>query len=473
MRSRTGKKKKAGSGDKKPARKASAGRTSSKRTARKTSASKRPTRKSGDRKSSTKKKTASRKPTPARRKKTNRGGRVSGWLTLSLGLAALIAVLGAAAWLFMPSAPEKAPRPAAKRPAAAKPIRPAKTPKKPSPVKRFAYEVGPTRFQRRLALVDAAIMRGLAEAGVKDRNIGFLKVKNVVADAVSYERAEMGIDLNGVAPEKVEEAVLAALGDLDFGVSLTGGEGPGGQVLKVWLAKRLTHTIRLNGRAARAASKGRAAIIIDDIGYHPRGDAAFLKLDLPLTLSVLPFSPVGRKVAGEAAAKGFEVMLHLPMEPKGYPRSDPGPGALLTGMGTKELVEALIAGLNEVPQAKGVNNHMGSALTEDGKAMAVVMAELKRRGLFFIDSRTSARSRAQAEARRLGVPTARRAVFLDNVPQVEAIKAQLRRLIARAEAEGQAIAIAHPHPATLTALSQMSGELKRRLDLVPASRLTN
>jgi polysaccharide deacetylase 2 family uncharacterized protein YibQ len=214
-------------------------------------------------------------------------------------------------------------------------------------------------------------------------------------------------------------------------------------------------------------------LIIDDLGYHPRLDGRFLELDLPLTAAVLPLSPVGAKAARAASRKGMEVIVHAPMEPHDYPRVNPGPGALLTTMDRTELVTTLDKILASVPQAKGVNNHMGSKLTEDEGALKIIMSELKKKGLFFIDSRTTPFSKGFQTARKAGVKTAERSVFLDNVTDPDAIRAQLRRFAARARKEGRAIAIGHPHPQTAQVLAAMAEELKKELTLVPAGRLVN
>lgn len=404
-------------------------------------------------------------------------------LTIILALAAGL-LLAAAAWYWWPvSGPDRpATPPPAKSAAKVHPTKPQTTgPRavKPAPPLKAkpappVYEAGPDPFQRRLARLDAAVWAGLQAAGIGDGRIGFTRVVNVREGGHSFDRVELGLDLGGTDPDRVEQALLRQIGRAGVKASLTTDHENGRPVLKVWLDARLTHTLILNGhRAPPPAGRGRAAIIIDDMGHHPRRDAEFLSLGLPLTVAVLPGSAGGAKLGRTAAAQGLEVMLHLPMEPQGYPRIDPGPGALLAGMSPQELLDQLKADLAKVPQAKGVNNHMGSRLTADGPAMAVVMAELKHRGLFFVDSRTSPHSRALEMAQKHGVPAVRRTIFLDNLAQVEAVKAQLRRLIAQASGRGWAVAIGHPHRATLTALRDMAAELKQRLVIVPASALAH
>ena len=194
------------------------------------------------------------------------------------------------------------------------------------------------------------------------------------------------------------------------------------------------------------------AIIIDDLGY----DAAILneleKIDLPLTLSVLPSAPYEKEICALAKRKGWELLVHLPMEPKNYPDLDPGSNALFLHMTDEQITEMIDKYLKELPEVKGVNNHMGSAFTENEAKMIAVMSEIKKRKLFYIDSRTTRQTVAAHVAKKLGVPTASRSVFLDNDLSTEAIQLQLERLIGIAKQKNEAIAIGHPHHRTSAVL---------------------
>ncbi|HEX2163981.1 MAG TPA: divergent polysaccharide deacetylase family protein, partial [Thermoanaerobaculia bacterium] len=175
-------------------------------------------------------------------------------------------------------------------------------------------------------------------------------------------------------------------------------------------------------------------------------------LGVPLTYAVLPFETRTPEVVAALAGRRAEVLLHLPMEGRGG--ADPGPGALSAAMSRRELAAGTRAALAAVPGASGVNNHMGSVLTADPAAMRAVLAELAGRGLYFLDSRTSARSVAFATARDLGLPAAERHVFLDPDPRPEAVRGQFRRLLALARENGAAIAIGHPYPSTRAVLAE-------------------
>ena len=162
-------------------------------------------------------------------------------------------------------------------------------------------------------------------------------------------------------------------------------------------------------------------------------------------------------------------MLHLPMEPEEYPRINPGPGALLIDMTPDQLIGQLRLDLDQIPGAVGVNNHMGSRLTQDADRMNQIFSVLKKRGLFFIDSRTTEKTISRQSARLLCVPFAQRDVFIDHVQEPASIQRQLEALVRRAEAQGQAVGIAHPHTVTLEVLRERLPSIRQRLDLVPAS----
>jgi uncharacterized protein len=196
-------------------------------------------------------------------------------------------------------------------------------------------------------------------------------------------------------------------------------------------------------------------IVIDDLGESVQQARALAQLSFPVTFSVLPHNSRTREVVELARANGKDLLLHLPMEPTGYPyTANPGPGALFVGMPAHDLLSVLEDNLKRVPGAIGVNNHMGSLFTEDGPGMRTILTELKLRNLFFLDSITSPRSVAPALSRELQVGLLRRDIFLDNVQDVDLIVYQLRKAEKLAITKGLAIAIGHPYPETIQALQQ-------------------
>jgi len=234
---------------------------------------------------------------------------------------------------------------------------------------------------------------------------------------------------------------------------------------------------RKEARAARTGegSEGapKIAVIIDDVGFDVDLARSFLELKPPLTLSVLPTAPNAQAIAREAVARGAEVLLHLPMEPKESNGEGPGAGALLAKMGEEEFVETLNGHLSRIPGIKGVNNHMGSLLTEREDKMALLLRELKKRNLFYVDSRTTPQTVAYRVAVEMKVPVASRSVFLDHELSQEAMKVQWDRLLALAREQGYAVVIAHPHRETLVFLKEHLRELRSEARLVRVADIVN
>jgi polysaccharide deacetylase 2 family uncharacterized protein YibQ len=213
----------------------------------------------------------------------------------------------------------------------------------------------------------------------------------------------------------------------------------------------------------------RIAIVIDDIGYRYTDKQALL-LPGAITYSVLPHTPYGKKIAIKANAKHKEVLLHIPMEAENGKKL--GPGALTSNMNKTEIYASLNKSLVEVPFAIGINNHMGSYLTQLVEPMSWTMGFLKQHHLLFLDSKTSPYSRASIIAQKMGVPVKGRHIFLDNQLTEDYINKQFQSLIKHAKNQHFAIAIAHPHPETIKALLRLIPTLQQNnIELVPLSAL--
>jgi polysaccharide deacetylase 2 family uncharacterized protein YibQ len=222
-----------------------------------------------------------------------------------------------------------------------------------------------------------------------------------------------------------------------------------------------------------AGARPRVAIIIDDIGYDRGLARRFMAFDVPLTFSVLPESPFKDTLVKEIRGRGLELMLHQPMQPREYPEVNPGPGALLSAMSADELIAQLERNLDRLPGVRGVNNHMGSQLTTESSRMYQVFSVLKKRNLYFVDSRSTAATVCRPSARMFQVPFAERDIFLDHFQDARFIRKQFRQLVKEARKHGQAVAIAHPHRVTVDIFKEMLPELQRQVELVPASQLVH
>jgi polysaccharide deacetylase 2 family uncharacterized protein YibQ len=217
----------------------------------------------------------------------------------------------------------------------------------------------------------------------------------------------------------------------------------------------------------------RVAIIIDDLGYDRKIAEKLSKLDAVLTFSILPHSPYQKDIARLSQAKGFDTILHLPMEPIEYPSVDPGPGTLLTSMTPDQLLRELEIDLDAVPFIRGVNNHMGSRMTAESSQMYQIFSILKKRGLFFIDSRTTRDTLCRPSARLFQIPFAQRDIFLDHKQDKEFIRRQIKKLVQIAKRNGQAVGIGHPHSITYKVLREMLPYLQKEVQLVPTSDIVH
>ncbi|MGF1591993.1 MAG: divergent polysaccharide deacetylase family protein [Kiloniellaceae bacterium] len=221
---------------------------------------------------------------------------------------------------------------------------------------------------------------------------------------------------------------------------------------------------------APADGRPMIAIVLDDVGVSRRGAERAIALPGPLTLAFMTYAD-GLPAMTEAARRaGHELMLHVPMQPLSE-AIDPGPNVLSDDLSRAELMQRLTWGLDRFEGYVGINNHMGSRFTASPEGMALVMAELKARGLLFLDSLTAGNSVAGEWAARSGVPYAVRDVFLDNEPgDPAAIHNQLAVLEQTARERGYAIGIGHPHSGTLEALAQWIPAMRARgFQLVPIS----
>lgn len=252
--------------------------------------------------------------------------------------------------------------------------------------------------------------------------------------------------------------------------------------------ERTTFTVRMEERAVRQVvlvsaagafakkpvpqKRARVAIIVDDIGQSMRPVKELLSMDVAFTFSILPGLENSVEAAKMIHGRQREIMLHLPMEPLNHADAV-STGSLLTIRMDREAIRAnVLERLNQVPHLAGVNNHMGSRFTQDRQRMAVVLEEVGKKGLYFVDSVTIGTSVAFEESRRLGLTTGKRDIFLDHVDRHQAVTIQIKRLIQLALSEGSAIAICHPRKATIKALREAIHQFRSAgVEIVPASEV--
>ncbi len=213
----------------------------------------------------------------------------------------------------------------------------------------------------------------------------------------------------------------------------------------------------------------RIAIIIDDMGYHHKIGEQLLELPLNLTFSFLPDAPFTKILEGRAYGQERTILLHQPLQARDD-KWNPGPSGLYLGQMLKQK-EILANNLKRVPHAEGVNNHMGSLYSEDEPHMKAFLNIIADSNLFYVDSFTTAESVGFRLAKEMGVKTARRHVFLDNIHSTDIICDQLEKLVNIAEENGGAIGIGHPYQETLEALTDCYEKFSTRVELVGVEHL--
>ena len=240
----------------------------------------------------------------------------------------------------------------------------------------------------------------------------------------------------------------------------------------LFVATGLTDTTATPSAQTTTKNPIEVAIIIDDMGYSKQRGLTALDLPGQLTYAFIPNSPNARFLAGEAKKRNKEIILHAPMSTvHNYPVGQSG---LTEVMDRETFTSALNDAIESVPHISGVNNHMGSLLTQKHLPMKWIMQTLDARGLYFIDSRTTSQSVAWLTAQHHNVPSLQRDIFLDHERETHFIAQQFNQLVRVARRRGYAIAIAHPYPETLTYLQKHIHRLAdENIELVPASSLVN
>ena len=234
-----------------------------------------------------------------------------------------------------------------------------------------------------------------------------------------------------------------------------------------------TATVELLKSHSLQRRAGKIAIVIDDFGHtSQRLVKRFCQLPFPLTLAVLPNEGQANAIAERALATGHEVLVHLPMEPHGYPENDPGPDAVMVDQDADEIRWHVRRAIVNVPGAVGLNNHMGSRATADARVMGLVLEEVARHPLFFLDSRTTPESQGWILAQEVGVPSIQRDLFIDPLEEVTSVEENLWELAELAARNGQAVGVGHDRQQTLSALEYVLPRLERKgFRFVPVSQL--
>jgi len=226
--------------------------------------------------------------------------------------------------------------------------------------------------------------------------------------------------------------------------------------------KVLSFSVRKEG-----LQRPKIALIFDDLGESLRDLREIYSLDTPFTVSVIPNLKFSKNIAHIASRCGFSVLIHLPLEPASSQQYQTDKYRFITSdLSKREVISLLRQYLDSIRIAIGVNNHMGSLATENRQLMKIVLSELKRRGLIFVDSRTSLKSIAYEQARKMELISGYNRGFLDAIDNIKSMEKRMKELKALAREKGKIIVIAHPKKNTLRFLKAQLPILREEIEFI-------
>jgi len=217
------------------------------------------------------------------------------------------------------------------------------------------------------------------------------------------------------------------------------------------------------GWAFPSTAQPTLALVIDDLGYSQKSANAAFSLPGNHTFAIIPDSSYSFWTALTAQDQQRETILHLPMQ-SSHNHVAAEPNALNQDMPEQEYIAQVLNYLQQLPGISGVNNHMGSLLTQQRYLMRPLMDTIHQQNpdLVFLDSRTSPNSQAYQAAIEAGLNATRRDIFLDHVAEEAIIREQFKLWLQRSRQSGHALAIAHPHPVSLEVLQELIPEAEKQ-----------
>ncbi|WP_236342908.1 divergent polysaccharide deacetylase family protein [Paenibacillus plantiphilus] len=221
-------------------------------------------------------------------------------------------------------------------------------------------------------------------------------------------------------------------------------------------------------------SERKLAIVIDDFGNGMDGTTEMMELPIHFTAAIMPFMPTTKQEAELLHKRGHEVIVHLPMEPMRGKPEWLGPGAIMTNLSDEEIRARVEAAIQDVPYARGMNNHMGSKATADERVMRIVLSVVKEHGMFFLDSRTTYKTVVPKLAAELGVELLSNQVFLDDVYTIQHIAKQIGITSKHLESNSSCVVIGHvgpPGKKTAAVIRDAIPQLKRQASFVRLSEM--
>ena len=331
---------------------------------------------------------------------------------------------------------------------------------KPEAVK--IQELTPSRISPEVFSLglEANLLKVLSDYGIEKKNIKVSEADSSLNDINKIYNVRIPENASLSLLNFMISTMLHEMGGLVF----QGIESSDGKTLtiKVGAGRIPTDFIILRKIGGIKTTKAKMAVIVDDLGIRSLDLAKRLcNLNMDLTLSILPFQHHTSEVVDLARETGTSYILHMPMEPKSM-NANPGEGAIYISDVESEIREKLTQAFKSVRGAQGVNNHMGSKVTEDVRAMEIVMKYFNENDYFFVDSQTSRNSKAYNLSQKLGVKSAKLYSYIDVEDDKDFINKRLDDLAEAAFDEGLIVAICHNRPNTVEVLEKKLPELEER-----------
>jgi polysaccharide deacetylase 2 family uncharacterized protein YibQ len=276
---------------------------------------------------------------------------------------------------------------------------------------------------------------------------------------------------------KINDAVSQAMEVLG-GEVISGRERPGRVVgtaldLRVGYGDRITHAIVVEPNPDLSDTGSEIAFVVIDL--DPASEPlfrSFMESKIPFTIALRPDIPHAGRAARAVKDAGRELFLHLPMEPRGYPRVDPGKNAILLDLSRVEIEERISKSLGALGAPQGIVTRMGSAAVNDPDVMHAVLGEVKRRDLLFVDAHGAGPSVVEETGEEMGARTLTLGGTLDASGSPAAIRARLAQLIQTAQQRGALAVAVRANAVVLTVLEAQRDELEKEgVAIVPASKL--
>jgi hypothetical protein len=216
----------------------------------------------------------------------------------------------------------------------------------------------------------------------------------------------------------------------------------------------------------------RVAIVVVGVGLSRSSSEQIMNLPETISFSFSPYASEISKWAKMAQEGKHEVYLDLPLEPKDYPYTDPGPYALLTGLDEAANKERLNEVLKRGVDFKGVVAGPEERFTESQRSSDWLFSALKTKQLTFAFLARPSNHQFMQQAEKSGASVIGVDKVIDEKLTTEAIDEALEDVESLAKQSGFAVAMARPYPISVLRIDAWLKTLADKgIAVVPLSQL--